>query len=600
MSKRRFWSYGRRYILLIVLVAVAAEMVLAYTGLAACYRAAKETIDTADLIYKAMQILLMGGPSLKPPLPWMLHVARFLGAAVELSLAFLIVLRLVPDALQWLAYRMPRRQPRVIVCGCGELAEHLALEARRMHKRVVLLDPRCDAPQRQTLRHEGILASDEDPRQEAVLRRALLRRAESLLIATDDDTANLAIAAVAHKVLKAEKASDHEVSCHLLIADAALRTEVQEHFRVRKHSGRLRVIVDDLNHPLAAARQALADYPLDFIRIEAHDRTTVHLVVEGSGATAQALMVHAAHVAHFANEAEGGKQLKITCADASRANFERMVSEYPALGEVCTLEFVALPATRTQSLQTLLACCAADELVTFALANDGAGSNARNLSDGLSLRNLLLKPGAYEGLKMPPQILVYQSTIQGPDAFFREVPHESGKVPVHFFGMIERCMHWENLFHGQIDALAEMIHRDYIERHKGYGPWGELREAERNANRQAAAHVRVKLRALGVYVEPLDAEQTRVSEFEEQERALLARMEHQRWLAEKRLAGWRWGAKDDRAGKINHCLLTWDEMEKTAPDELKKDYEQIDLIPELLQRTGQGIYRQPRKLMFEE
>jgi hypothetical protein len=110
------------FIVGIVFAAVVMDLTLGYAGLSAYSTAQKEGWDALDIGYKSLQILLMSGPSLKPPIPWMLHTARFLGSAIELSFAFWIVLRLVPDAWQMLLYRFPFGRKRVIVCGSGELA----------------------------------------------------------------------------------------------------------------------------------------------------------------------------------------------------------------------------------------------------------------------------------------------------------------------------------------------------------------------------------------------------------------------------------------------------------------------------------------------
>jgi hypothetical protein len=83
-----------------------------------------------------------------------------------------------------------------------------------------------------------------------------------------------------------------------------------------------------------------------------------------------------------------------------------------------------------------------------------------------------------------------------------------------------------------------------------------------------------------------------VTKFLPKERELLAGMEHLRWNAEKLLAGWHWGPVTDRPNKINECICAWDKLD---PAEREKDFEQIDLIPEILHDIGLGIYRFQRK-----
>ena len=73
-------------------------------------------------------------------------------------------------------------------------------------------------------------------------------------------------------------------------------------------------------------------------------------------------------------------------------------------------------------------------------------------------------------------------------------------------------------------------------------------------------------------------------------------MEHLRWNAGKLLAGWQWGSVSDKPNKINKCICSWDQL---PADEKDKDYEQIDLIPQVLHDTGWGIYRLPRKDSYD-
>jgi len=586
------------FIVGIVFAAVVMDLTLGYAGLSAYSTAQKEGWDALDIGYKSLQILLMSGPSLKPPIPWMLHTARFLGSAIELSFAFWIVLRLVPDAWQMLLYRFPFGRKRVIVCGSGELAEHLAQQAQCQHKRVLVIDPLCNASQRQILRQQGMVGMEGDPRLPELLNLALLHRSERLIAATESDADNLAIAGAAHKWLAGAKGGQHEVTCHLLIADHALRAELNDHLRRTRHSGRCRTIVGDLNQPLAAARQALADHPLDFLPIREGDTTIAHLIVVGTGQNAQALALHAAQIAHFANEVKGDHRLHLTIATPEESLYQAVLADHPALASVCDLDCLLLPASRAERIASLSGCCRPDELISFAFALDGALNDGNNLSYALSLRAALQKPPQLEQLKAPPQILIHQSTERGPVAYFQQQQPSSSGVALHFFGMVEHCMQWDSLFHERIDQRAEAIHKKYNEKHaaENYPAWGALSEDDRNANRQAAGHISVKLRALGVHVEPLDHRRERVTEFLPQERDLLAQMEHLRWNAGKLLAGWQWGSVSDKPNKINKCICSWDQL---PADEKDKDYEQIDLIPQVLHDTGWGIYRLPRKDSYD-
>jgi hypothetical protein len=67
--------------------------------------------------------------------------------------------------------------------------------------------------------------------------------------------------------------------------------------------------------------------------------------------------------------------------------------------------------------------------------------------------------------------------------------------------------------------------------------------------------------------------------FSPSDREALARMEHNRYVAERLLAGWRYGPRDDK-GKRRESLIAW----RHLPDEERiKDFEQVEELAEWLE-----------------
>jgi hypothetical protein len=122
-------------------------------------------------------------------------------------------------------------------------------------------------------------------------------------------------------------------------------------------------------------------------------------------------------------------------------------------------------------------------------------------------------------------------------------------------------------------------------------PWNQLGAVFVESNRQQADHIMIKLRGIGCYSSPPKNEPPyRFSEKSEIE--LLARMEHARWIAERRLAGWMFapGEKDakDEKHKTSPYLVGWDQL-----DEKVRDYDRDAVldIPRLLELINEKIYR---------
>ena len=145
------------------------------------------------------------------------------------------------------------------------------------------------------------------------------------------------------------------------------------------------------------------------------------------------------------------------------------------------------------------------------------------------------------------------------------------------------------------DILAERIHDTYCSRFGGSGPasqpWERLRETYRKANRRAAAHLPLKLWTLGLRepggsadpfaVDPHTYENViRPCASGTSEDALLrrlSRIEHDRWCAERRLDGWRFGEVRDDARRIHPKLIPFDDPRFTDVD-IEKDADQVRFL----------------------
>lgn len=130
------------------------------------------------------------------------------------------------------------------------------------------------------------------------------------------------------------------------------------------------------------------------------------------------------------------------------------------------------------------------------------------------------------------------------------------------------------------ERAARLIHERYRRRHPGAAravPWEELPEFYRQSNRRQLGVVRHELAALGRTWRPsaadpdhtatLDADPhrpiedgLRVFDLTLEELTLLARSEHESWLAHYRNAGWSYAAARDDSRQQHPDLLEWDAL----------------------------------------
>jgi hypothetical protein len=138
-----------------------------------------------------------------------------------------------------------------------------------------------------------------------------------------------------------------------------------------------------------------------------------------------------------------------------------------------------------------------------------------------------------------------------------------------------------------LERLARAIHERYLQGQLKRGarvgdrpalqPWEQLEAVFQNSNREQAAHIPLKLAAVHCELVPRGERAGAAFEFRADELEQLARMEHARWMEERRLA------------QPQHPdLRPWEEL---PPDEQQKDRDAALAIPELVASAGLAIRR---------
>lgn len=140
-------------------------------------------------------------------------------------------------------------------------------------------------------------------------------------------------------------------------------------------------------------------------------------------------------------------------------------------------------------------------------------------------------------------------------------------------------------------AIHERYRRNQQERKPGNDPamrpWEDLPETLKHSNREQAADIANKLRAIGCTIAPAGGGPV-VTAFTRDEIGRLAEQEHDRWVSERQTAGWTLGPRKDVERRISPYLVSW---EKLAEEIREYDREAVRAIPELLAEAGLEIRR---------
>jgi hypothetical protein len=73
----------------------------------------------------------------------------------------------------------------------------------------------------------------------------------------------------------------------------------------------------------------------------------------------------------------------------------------------------------------------------------------------------------------------------------------------------------------------------------------------------------------------------------------LARIEHERWMIDRKLDGWSYGRERDNTRRLHPLLVRWEELKK-SPEQVSKD---VNIVLETLRFVAERTKRQagPRK-----
>lgn len=553
---------------------------LGYEGFRIHGQTAGERRSLLDLIYLTLQLFGLESGSVSPPVPWQLEVARFLAPFVAAWTLFKGLALLFREQFQLLRLWFVR--DHVIVCGIGRKGAYLVTDFRAGGMPVVAIDNNANNELLQTCRQAGAIVLVGDASDKIMLRRARTSRAKYFIAVGGSDSTNVETAVNAFELVQEASPSTRRVNCYVHIVDLKLCELFKGHRLFAEPHDPFEPHVFNVYEN--TARQFFAEHPLDRAPLSAAGPSYVNLVVIGFGKMGESMVLQTAKVGHYAT----GEPVRITVidkqADARRRPF---CGRHPQIDRVCRIEFVQGEFEEPEVLERIRQLAADPNgltTVVVCLDNDAACLHA-----AMSLSHRLA------GAAIP--LYVRMSEREGIGSLLESVnrPASSGP-PIEAFGMMSAVSTRKVLLKDDLDTLARAIHEDFVKKRSAddrpdtdpsMAPWESLDPGFKDSNRQQADHIAVKLRAVGCHSGPKGRGGPICAEFTAEEIECLARMEHDRWNAERFLAGWRLGPSDKR-NRISPYLVSWDEL----PDDIKEyDREAVRNIPRLLQLVGQCVYR---------
>ncbi len=461
------------------------------------------------------------------------------------------------------------------------LALEMALAMAATRESVVLALPGIDEGQRSRLWMGGVRVFTDNLPTTQLLEATGASRARVMVAMRDDYAQNIALTHAATS--PATGNPQLEVKC--LIEPLAVRRDfrVQEYFDAAALP-RIRIFTESE----LVARRLMRAFPAD-APIAQSDSQGVHVVLVGLGSVGQSILVQLARLGHY----RSGRKPKVTVVDRHvNDRWRETRLAYPALEQWLQVETEESLFENVGQAQirrwltderpvTVAYVCTKDEIANLRIA-----------------RLLLQEIKAQAPGQDLASVQVVSLDPPGGCVLADFAAHGRHEGRFHLFSLVRSS----GDFLSEIDdARARQMHAGYcardreeVRRNPGQSispsnkPWEALEETMRNANRLTADHFEVKMRAIGCQLVPRESAMAEPATLTPHELELLARMEHDRWWADRALDGWQVGPVRDNARKIHPNMVPYDEL--TEPIK-QLDRDSVLQMMDVLAREGQVIVR---------
>ena len=526
--------------------------------------------------------------------PWaagLLLIARWLGAVVFFMTLFKVVISLFLENILAFICRTTWRD-HVVVIGGRDFAHEVAEAAAAEGLKVVHFYPGG----KETVR-DAILSLDSGVGLEAILETSSAHRARSLVFAADDNANSLDMATAVFNDARFDAAARRE-STERLPGNAARRGphiyvsvddgwfEHREELDYSVHKvvpygqqaedGALDSVVELISESRCAARSVLSAHPVYTLG----NGRRQHIILVGFGAVGEALLTEICETQRI----DPDRQQMFTIIDPDGSSWARFTQRCPEWQEVFDGVHLGLDlsdpqgdfeglSARLRAVPPTAAYVATGDMMDPAiLAARLKQSVARLVDDGV-LRE--------SDISFPIFTCVRggRETARGHDRL--DVASDSSaimsKMPVVSFGAWRDIVLAARIVEKEPDRAAFAVHSVHNELYSDTPPtnWSHVSEVNRYSSRSAAGFVPALIYAAGFDLDPwLEAHAPappsvndlpvpppgRSLAEDPSELVFLARLEHLRWCAERRLRGFKHAPKKDVDRRKHPDLVPFEQL----------------------------------------
>jgi hypothetical protein len=593
--RRAFRSFNKRfdpryYTSGIIVGLWGLALASGYLGYRWALASTEDPKSELDTFYMTMQLFTVNYRLSIPPPNAPLQFARLLAPILMYSTILYFLASLLYENYERFLLRITRHH--IIICGLGLLGPILVERFSDEGYGVVVIEKDPSPEEITQCRSSGAFVIRGDASNKKVLKAAGADRAECLISVTGEDELNAEIAGCAATI--PHKNPNNPLICYLHIVDTNLYNLLKETEFQKPYASVFRL---DLFNIYQTAGNAILDYPVPFLN-DTTDPSSVRLLVIGIGRMGESLIFHAVKNwrSRFGNT---GEKLPITIIDRYAEEKKALIFlRYPAIEKFCELQAVTLDIT-SHDFNTGYFLKPDFRRGPFSRIFICVGDPSLGLAAGLTIHNKLQEWITKKEHQDIP-IVIRTNHETGLSRYLATLKRD-GKIfsNLHAFPLIDENCKVDIILNTTHEKIARAIHSDYIKNEQENGStqesnprmksWDELPEEYKVSNRLQADHIIEKLQEISCGVTQLldwDEPLFDITPYVEN----LARMEHDRWMEEKKASGWKWGAvRDDRWWHKRHpSLVPYDDLPET---EKEKDRNTVMSIPVFLKGVDLKIKR---------
>ena len=543
-----------------------------------------KTFSLSTLVLLSIQMFVLSSGAQPDPINWKLEIARY--AALFCSGSALIKAALTVFDQQIRRALFDRISGHQVICGFGLKGRQIHADLRSDSISVVELS--LEEDDREEMAAAGDFPVHGDATHEANLLEAGVTRASRVFVVCGDDATNATIAAkVAGLIGMRGRASLEPVQIHVHIRDPQVFSLLSGSNHADAGDGPQLCEFRRFDAWMNAARIHLRNWPPDYLTIAPESPSRVRPVFLGWSLESESLLLQIAKMCHVAN---GSRVLSVLAFPGSGAACEKLLFRYPELPNIIDFKFLDLnPFSR--EARDFIASLPADEAALTSLYISGE-TDGDTFELGMTAKSVL------SGRDLPVFLRLNQK-----EGISDLLQAATGLPTLRVFGGINPACKASTIIREDLDGMAKLIHRNYLElreKQKNSTPagkwvrkpadmeWEKLPESYREDNRNNADHLEVKLRAVNCQlVREGELRGQEPHYFSDEEVEVLAAMEHARWNASKWLDGWRLGPRNDGL-KLHDNLVPYLDL----PEGIKEyDRDTVRKLPEVYGRFGYRIVR---------